>query len=96
MRAEHDTVLGADPAAALIANPRLVNRLSYALAVVKEVMRLFPPACGDRQGKAGISITNDKGELCETEDTIIQFSHITLHRNPKYWVRPNDFLSTLR
>jgi cytochrome P450 len=95
LRAEHNNVLGNDPAAAgsrLIEEPRLVNRLTYTLAVIKEVMRLFPPACGDRQGKAGVSITNDKGDLCETEDTIIQFSHITLHRNPKYWVRPNDFL----
>jgi cytochrome P450 len=95
LRAEHDDVLGKDAAAAgsrLTEDACLVNRLPYTLAVIKEVMRLFPPACGDRQGQAGVSITNDKGDLCETDDTIIQFSHITLHRNPKYWVRPDDFL----
>ena len=43
---EHDHVFGKDPAAAaqlLREDPNLLNSIPYTLAVVKEVLRLWPP-----------------------------------------------------
>ncbi|KAF2870279.1 sterigmatocystin biosynthesis P450 monooxygenase StcS [Massariosphaeria phaeospora] len=95
LRAEHDEVLGPDPAAGpsrLIEDARLVNSLQYTLAVIKEVMRLFPPAGANRVGKPGVFVTNDEGVPCMTEDAIFQISHIEMQASPKYWVRADEFL----
>ncbi|KAF2786394.1 cytochrome P450 [Melanomma pulvis-pyrius CBS 109.77] len=57
LRAEHDEVLSSDPASAastLSGDPRLVNNLPYTLAVIKEVLRMFPPAGTTRAGKPNL------------------------------------------
>ncbi|KAF1957230.1 sterigmatocystin biosynthesis P450 monooxygenase StcS [Byssothecium circinans] len=95
LRAEHDQVLGLDPASAasaLCKDPRLVNNLPYTLAVIKEVMRMFPPAGTTRAGKPGVSTTDDAGNLCPTDDAILWILHVEMHRSPKYWMQPDDFL----
>ena len=95
LRAEHDEVLGTDPAAAADAlknDPRLVNGLNYTLAVIKEVMRMFAPAGTTRAGKPNVNISDDDGNLCPTDDAILWILHVEMHRSGKYWVRPDDFL----
>ena len=92
IRAEHDQVFGKDPSKVsplLEQNPKLLNDLPYTTAVIKEVLRLFPPAASSRQGKPGISIHDDNGTLCPTDDVIMIWTlHVELHRSPKYWKRP--------
>jgi cytochrome P450 len=86
LRAEHDEVLGLDPtsaAAKLSEDPRLVNNLPYTLAVIKEVMRMFPPAGTTRAGKPGVSTTDDAGNICPTDDAILWILHIEMHRSLK-------------
>lgn len=59
MRREHSTVLGPDPDAAgeiLKAQPHLLNNLSWTTAVIKEVLRLYPPANGIRYAEPGYAI----------------------------------------
>lgn len=95
LRAEHDTVLGADPSAAqalLASQPQLTNSLLYTNAVTKEALRLFTPAGCSRAGKPNVSLTNDEGKQCPTADAMVWMVHVEMHRSPKYWVRPDDFV----
>ncbi|KAM7222488.1 sterigmatocystin biosynthesis P450 monooxygenase [Rhypophila decipiens] len=95
LRAEHDQVLGSDPtaaAAALDSNPRLVNKLHYTLAVIKESLRLFAPAGTTRVGKPNVSITDDAGHICPTDDAVLWVLHVQMHRSSRYWIRPDEFL----
>ncbi|KAI4193837.1 MAG: hypothetical protein LQ348_002763 [Seirophora lacunosa] len=96
IRAEHDKVLGKDSSKASAlpeGNPKLINELTYTTAVIKEVLRLFPPAASSRQGKPGVVIKDEHGRACPTDDVIMKWTiHVELHRNPKYWKRPDDFL----
>jgi len=56
VRQEHDEVFGTDLALApalIKSNPHSLNKLPYTLAVIKEVLRLFPPASSVRVGEEG-------------------------------------------
>ena len=95
LRAEHDSVLGTDPSAAaslLSRDPHLLNQLAYTLAVIKETMRLFPPASGIRAGVEGVSLTGDDGQAYPTGRTMVWILHQAMQRHPSYWKHPNDFL----
>ena len=96
MRSEHNQLLGEDPSKTstlLEEHPNLLNNLAYTTAVIKEVLRLFPPAASSRQAKPGTSIYDDLGNVCPTDDVIMIWTvHVELHRAPRYWKRPNDFL----
>ncbi|KAK8112987.1 hypothetical protein PG984_013513 [Apiospora sp. TS-2023a] len=60
LRAEHDAVLGPDPAPAasvLIASPHLLHSLQYTLAVIKETLRLYPLTATIRKSCPGYYLT---------------------------------------
>ena len=96
IRSEHDRLLGQDASRAaflLEDNPKLLNEMPFTTAVIKEVLRLFPPAASSRQGKSGASIHDDHGTTCPTDDVIMIWTiHVELHRSPKYWKRPDEFV----
>ncbi|KAK4223034.1 cytochrome P450 [Podospora fimiseda] len=95
LREEHNQVLGSDPAAAaekLTKNPHLVNNLHYTLAVIKEVLRFFPPAGTTRAGKPGVSVTDDQSNSCPTDDAMLWILHVEMHHNAKSWVRSEELL----
>ncbi|KUJ14100.1 cytochrome P450 [Mollisia scopiformis] len=95
LREEHDAVLGKDPAAAeeLISNnPNTLNQLVYTNGVIKEAMRLFPPAAGARQGVDGVDIVDDNGVRFPTNNALIWILHSSIQRNPKYWPKPDEFI----
>ncbi len=95
IRAEHDEVFGPDISALpsmLREHPHLANSLPYTTAVLKEVLRLFPPASASRGGKPNESVTDDQGNICPTDDAMVWMIHVETHRAPKYWKRPDEFL----
>ena len=94
VRAEHGSVFGPDistTASAISANPFLLNQLPYTLAVIKEVLRLFPAVSGTRAGEPNYCVTDDLGRYFPTDDLLVWDNPHTIHRDPKYWPSPDEF-----
>ncbi|OTA83025.1 hypothetical protein M434DRAFT_400808 [Hypoxylon sp. CO27-5] len=95
LRAEHDQVFGRNVAACpdmIAENPSILNSLPYTLAVIKETLRLFPPANGLRMGCKDLVLKDRNGNEYPTEGCAVQMSHYSVHRNPECWPRPLEFL----
>jgi cytochrome P450 len=95
IRAEHDEVFGTDPSqvgSLLLETPQLVNKLTYTNAVMKEAMRLFPPASALRGGGAGVELVDSHGRRYPTEGTNVFILHYRLQRHPTYWKDPDAFI----
>lgn len=93
---EHKTVFGPNIDALptiLASNPYTLNELPLTLAVIKETLRLFPPAASVRCGQSDFFLSSPISDTrFPTEECLIWSDHHGLHRNPRYWVRPNEFL----
>ena len=95
LRKEHNRVFGPDQrhaATLLSTKPQLIKSLPYTRAVIKESLRLFSPAASTRAGKPTVSLPSDVGTRLPTADAIILIIHVEMHRSPKYWLRPDDFV----
>ncbi|PSR80835.1 cytochrome P450 [Coniella lustricola] len=97
LRAEHDRVLGPDPATApalLSTSPQLLNQLPYTSAIIKESLRLFPPAAsvriGSQQGHCLVHPVT--GQRYPTEGFLLFSCHSAAHRYPTVWPRADDFV----
>ncbi|KAI1635186.1 cytochrome P450 [Biscogniauxia mediterranea] len=96
LRAEHDEVLGPDPAAAaalISADPALLNRLPYTLGAIKETLRLASPVGGTiRQSPPGHFLAHPAtGARYPTHGFMIHSSAVTLARAPEYWHEADRF-----
>jgi cytochrome P450 len=91
LRAELDDIFGADTTSAevakqLIADPKLHNKLDYTLAVIKESLRLEPPAATARQAPPNYTFKTSSGTTFHPpEQGMIYFSAWMLHRNKNIW-----------
>ena len=92
---EHDRILGTDynqVAQQISGSPHLLNQLPYTLAVVKESLRLYPPASSTRSGEPGYSISGADGLQLPTDGLLVWSNSYAIHRDPKYWPEPEKFL----
>ena len=95
VRAEHDTILGLDAfkVAPLIAsNPFLLNQLPFTTAVIKETLRLYPAVSSTRAGEPNFYVADDIGRQYPTDGFLVRANPQTIHRDPAYWHRPDDFV----
>ncbi|KAL8990577.1 MAG: hypothetical protein Q9169_008088 [Polycauliona sp. 2 TL-2023] len=95
VRAEHDIVFGSDihKAPDLIKeDSHILNQLPFTLAVIKEVLRMYPAVSGTRIGEPGFDVINDTGRRFPTQDFLVWDIGHAIHRDPAYWHRPDDFL----
>ncbi|KAI1172628.1 cytochrome P450 4V3 [Nemania sp. FL0916] len=100
MQEEHDRVLGPKPDKVqeiLTADPNLLYKLPYTLAVIKETLRLHPLASTSRD----IPEAFDLIVPCESSTAPSRFplqgfapwiAASSIQQNPENWPRPTDFL----
>lgn len=91
---EHDRVLGPDrdrASSEISANPHLLNQLPYTLAVIKEALRLYPPASSTRSGEPGYSIADLNGRQLPTDGFLVWSNAYAIHRDPNLWPEPDKF-----
>ncbi|KAL9027987.1 MAG: hypothetical protein Q9196_003573 [Gyalolechia fulgens] len=95
IRAEHDAVFGKNlsrTASLITATPHLLNQLPYTVAVIKEVLRMFPAVSGTRIGEPGFEVVDEAGQHFPTQDLLIWDVVQGIQRDPIYWKNPDDFI----
>ncbi|EFX05623.1 taurine catabolism dioxygenase family protein [Grosmannia clavigera kw1407] len=97
VRAEHESVLGPDPAASLRASPQLLGQLVYTGAVIKEMMRVHTNVGTMREGAPGFQLygpasSGFEGVAFPTEGCVVWDGNFAIHRNAALWPRPTEFV----
>jgi len=104
LRAELDHVFGAGTSSAEVAkqlnsDPKLHTKLDYTLSVIKESLRLEPPAAPAREAPPNCPIHTSTGfTIIPPTGTMIYTSAWMLHHNPRVWgedcneFRPERFM----
>lgn len=96
LRAELDDVLGPDPSQAaerISRDPALLNQMPYALAVVKETLRLYPVVGTARIGAKGFFITHPTtGTRFPAGGFMLFGCSKASQRHPDFWPHPNTFI----
>ncbi|KFY30605.1 hypothetical protein V493_01799 [Pseudogymnoascus sp. VKM F-4281 (FW-2241)] len=94
--AEHDSVFSTDLSKTpqqISDNPLLLNQLPYTTAVIKECLRLEPPVGSVRAGSPNLLLTQpETGQRLPTDKFMLFSTSKALHRNEKYWSKPNEFI----
>jgi cytochrome P450 len=97
VRTEHDEVFGSEFSLdaitrAITDDSSLLNQLPYTLAVIKEVLRIFPPAGSMRNGRSDLFLSDEQGQQYPTEGCNIWTLFLAMHHNPEVFVQPEDFI----
>lgn len=91
---EHESIFGSMPTTPqkIKDEPALLNKCAFTFAVLKEVLRLYPPSSSLREGQVGISLVDAQGGLYPTEGIGATIMHHFVHRHPRHWPRSGEFL----
>ena len=90
MREEHKSIFGpiTDPAAIaekIASDPKILNKLDYTTAAMKESLRLRPVADGVRMSPPGYVIRTATGAEFDTSNLIFSNQHEGLHTREEIW-----------
>ena len=95
VRDEHNKMLGSDAsesASLISSDPFVLNQLPYTIAIIKEVLRMYPAVSSTRAGEPDFSVIDDAGLHYPTNDFLVWANPQIIHRDPTYWMQPDDFL----
>lgn len=95
IRVELDSIFGdADPKQVFLSHPdETVNSLVYTSAVIKESLRLWPPAASARMSHNGLRLRTSDGEEICLDECVLYVIHSIIQRDPKvYGETANDFV----
>jgi cytochrome P450 len=91
-RAELDNVFGTDSSQTgdlIKQNPNLVNNIPFILSVIKETLRIFPPAMTAREGRGTIVY---EGIPYNIDGFMVLISSHTMQNSPEYFPSPEKFI----
>ena len=95
VRREHASVIGVNAsqiASSVTFNPSLLNRLPYTLAVIKEVLRMYPAVSGTRAGEPNFEVVDERRRCFPTDGFLVWDNPQVIHRDPTYWSDPDNFV----
>ncbi|KAK7745730.1 hypothetical protein SLS62_009611 [Diatrype stigma] len=97
VRAEHDQVFGSDfsiehCSEVIARDPTLLNQIPYTSAVIKEVLRIFPPAGSLRQGRPDLVLADEEGRQYPTEGCHLWTLSLVMHHSPNVFARADEFI----
>ncbi|KAK2872113.1 hypothetical protein FQN49_002556 [Arthroderma sp. PD_2] len=96
LRAEHDTVLGPDPNAAvdkIRESPHILDSLPYTYGVIKESLRLNPATITIREGQPDFTFKITGSDTAwPTQGFDLFDSSIAIHRDPANFPDPLNFI----
>lgn len=97
VRAEHDKVFGSDFSTEhcsqiINSDPTLLNQIPYTSAVIKEVLRVFPPAGSLREGRPDLILADEDGQQYPTEGCHIWTLSLLMHHSPSVFAKPEEFI----